>query len=240
MHVNYTIFQRLYTSASSTLFKNCKRCAYQLFLILPNNLQNLRGIKCCRILFSISMPEFNIISYNVKGLRDKIKRATVLNFLKDKIKEGIVCLQETHSSSDSHLAWKKDWHGEMLWNDATSNSAGTGILIALPDYKILQNYQCGSGRLQILSIEINSKKFLIINLYNHNNGNGQVDLLVSLNDALAHFGVIDDHTIVISGDFNLIYDTSLDARGGNPTLKLRSLAQITKICDKYDLCMRYF
>ena len=46
------------------------------------------------------MPEFNIISYNVKGLRDKIKRATVLNFLKDKIKEGIVCLQETHSSSD--------------------------------------------------------------------------------------------------------------------------------------------
>ena len=47
----------------------------------------------------------------------------------------------------------------MLWNDATSNSAGTGILIALPDYKILQNYQCGYGRLQILSIEINSNKF---------------------------------------------------------------------------------
>ena len=124
----------------------------------------------------------------------------------------------------------------MFWNDATSNSAGTGILIALPDYKIWQNYQCGYGRLQILSIEINSKKFLIINLYNHNNENEQVDLLVSLNDALAHFGMIDDHTFVISGDFNFIYDTSLDARGGNPTLKLRSLAQITKICDKYDLC----
>ena len=63
-----------------------------------------------------------------------------------------------------------------------------------------------------------------------------MDLLVSLNDALANFGVIDDHTIVISGYFNFIYDTSLDARGGNPTLKLRSLAQITKICEKYDLC----
>ena len=117
------------------------------------------------------MPEFKIISYNVKGLRDTVKRATVLNFLKDKIKEGIVCLQETHSSSDSHQAWGKDWDGEMFWNDATSNSAGTGILIALPDYKILQNYQCGYGRLQILSIEINSKKLLIINLYNHNNEN---------------------------------------------------------------------
>jgi exonuclease III len=41
------------------------------------------------------MARFNLISYNVKGLREIVKRTTVFNYLKEKVENGIVCLQET-------------------------------------------------------------------------------------------------------------------------------------------------
>ena len=42
------------------------------------------------------MGDFNILSYNVKGLRNKEKRINIFNFCKDKGKNRIVLLQETH------------------------------------------------------------------------------------------------------------------------------------------------
>ena len=77
------------------------------------------------------MAEFNVISYNVKGLREKVKRTTIFYFLEDKLKEGIVCLQETHSSEDVHNTWKKEWKSDFFLNDSTSNSAGVAIIVAL-------------------------------------------------------------------------------------------------------------
>ena len=56
-----------------------------------------------------------------------------------------------------------------------------------------------------------------------------------MNDALENFDIF-DHSIIMSGDFNLIYDTNLDVLAGTPTLKLKRLAEITKIREQYDLC----
>ena len=56
-----------------------------------------------------------------------------------------------------------------------------------------------------------------------------------MNDALDNFYIF-DHSIIMSGDFNFIYVTNLDSLGGTPTLKLESLAEITKIREQYDLC----
>ena len=183
------------------------------------------------------MAEFNIISYNVKGLRDKVKRVTIFYFLREKVKEGIVCLQETHSSPEVHNPWKREWGNDTYFNDATSNSAGVAIILAFNrDYEILKYYQDEQGRLQIMSIAFDNNKYLVINIYNYNKEHEQVDLLVKLDDALENFGIFDDHKIILSGDFNFVYDLKLDTLGGNPTLKLNSLTQIAKMCEKLDLC----
>ena len=42
--------------------------------------------------------------------------------------------------------------------------------------------------------------------------------------------------VIIGGDFNCIFDKKLDAYGGRPELKLHSIAEITKIANKFDLC----
>ena len=183
------------------------------------------------------MAELNIISYNVKGLREKVKRITIFNYLKEKLRDGIVCLQETHSSPEAHASWRQEWESEIYFNDNTSNSAGVAILIDLKrDYEILKYFQDDQGRIQILSIIIDDQNFLIINIYNHNLENEQVQLLENMNDALDNFGDLNNYKIIMSGDLNFIYDRNLDATGGNPTMKLRSLAKITKICEEYDLC----
>ena len=40
----------------------------------------------------------------------------------------------------------------------------------------------------------------------------------------------------MAGDFSLCFYSKLDAAGGKPTLKRKSLAKITKLKEAYDLC----
>ena len=42
--------------------------------------------------------------------------------------------------------------------------------------------------------------------------------------------------IIMVGDFSLCFYSKLDAAGGKPTLKRKSLAKITKLKEAYDLC----
>ena len=37
-------------------------------------------------------------------------------------------------------------------------------------------------------------------------------------------------------DFNLLFDSKLDAQGGNPTMKKKSLAKLIELKESYDLC----
>ena len=40
----------------------------------------------------------------------------------------------------------------------------------------------------------------------------------------------------MAGDFNLFFDSKLDAQGGNPTTKKKSLARLIELKESYDLC----
>ena len=40
----------------------------------------------------------------------------------------------------------------------------------------------------------------------------------------------------MTGDFNLLFDSKLDAYCGNPTIKKRSLTKLIKLKESYDLC----
>ena len=40
----------------------------------------------------------------------------------------------------------------------------------------------------------------------------------------------------MAGDFNLFFDSKLDAQGGNPTIKKKSLTKLIEVKESYDLC----
>ena len=56
------------------------------------------------------------------------------------------------------------------------------------------------------------------------------------NGVLKNFTKQTNKHIIMTGDFNLFFNSKLDAAGGNPTLKRKSLAKLTKLKVTYDLC----
>ena len=45
-----------------------------------------------------------------------------------------------------------------------------------------------------------------------------------------------DKQIVLAGDFNFFFDTSLESYGGKPTLKKKSISKFIELKEKFDLC----
>ena len=184
--------------------------------------------------------DFACISYNVKGLRRTNKRIKIFNYLKEKLKKGVLLLQETHSTNDDLEAWSNEMGYKILLNNGTSNSRGTLIGISKNfEYKILHYYDDKQGRLQLLALEHNDQKFLIVNIYNENIEKDQVLLLKNLNEQLEKIEDIINFQIVIGGDWNFVLDKQLDTFGGNPSLKMSSISELTKIMTNFDLCDIY-
>ena len=59
----------------------------------------------------------NIISLNVRGIRDAEMRRAVFNFYRNRC--DILCLQETHSTSDDENVWANEWGGLILMSHGT-------------------------------------------------------------------------------------------------------------------------
>ena len=76
----------------------------------------------------------------------------------------------------------------------------------------------------------------MINLYNANTEKEQIEVLSNLLTLLKTFDIDPNKHIIIAGDFNLFFNSKLDAAGGNPTLKRKSIAKLIELKEAYDLC----
>ena len=61
-----------------------------------------------------SEEKCTILSLNVRGLRDKVKRRSIFSFLKDQ-KAKFYFLQETFSDANDEAIWKNEWGGEIVF-----------------------------------------------------------------------------------------------------------------------------
>ena len=73
------------------------------------------------------------------------------------------------------------------------------------------------GLILILAVSINNSEYILINLYNANTENEQIDVLSSLSKLLEEFDISLTKQLVMAGDFNLFFNSKLEAQGGNPT-----------------------
>ena len=75
------------------------------------------------------MCEVKIVSLNVRGLRDNIKRKEVINILR-KEKVDIACMQETHSLPEDEVLWSKQWNSKLICSHGTNQSRGVCIMLS--------------------------------------------------------------------------------------------------------------
>ena len=88
----------------------------------------------------------------------------------------------------------------------------------------LRNVNCnqdGDGSIQVVTFQLEEKSFVIANLYNNNIQSEQIETLKKLSEMIETSNPLEKE-VIIGGDF-----------------KLLSIAEITKIANKFDLCDIY-
>ena len=76
---------------------------------------------------------------------------------------------------------------------------------------------------------------MLINIYNANNQLDQIKTLADLGEILDCVGDIQNKNIIFGGDFNVIFDSFLEAQGYKPILKKHTLVKTIQIKEKLNL-----
>ena len=108
----------------------------------------------------------SLLSLNVNGLKDKKKRQTLFQWIKDN-NVDICLLQETHccTLSESRL-YSNEWGGKCYWVLGTNSSKGVACLIKQNlDINIVSEEGCNEGRFQKIELEIDELKLSVMNIY---------------------------------------------------------------------------
>ena len=68
------------------------------------------------------MSKLEIASLNVRGLQDHNKRKRIFQTFRN-LKFDIILLQETHSTDEDVVLWKKDWIGRAFFHRSIAPKA---------------------------------------------------------------------------------------------------------------------
>ena len=147
----------------------------------------------------------NILSLNVRGLRDSKKRREIFRWLK-RFHDGndsIIFLQETHTVERDKAIWEKEWGGDVYLSDFKQNSRGVAILLPKKIDFIIDNVQISTdGRKIILEISKNEITYCLINIYSPTQ-DLEDDQIMFYKNLLIDVENNVGKKLIIGGDFNL-------------------------------------
>uniref|UniRef100_A0A3P9DB37 exodeoxyribonuclease III n=1 Tax=Maylandia zebra TaxID=106582 RepID=A0A3P9DB37_9CICH len=147
----------------------------------------------------------NIMSWNVKGLNNPIKKNKILSFIKSK-KCDIAFVQETHLLPQDSQTLCVGWVGYVGAASGTSKSRGVATLIGKHlQFKCIQKSKDDAGRMMLMLCEVQGKAVILANVYAPNVDDpsffGQLEKKIS---------DMGDYPIIMGGDFNEVMDPVLD------------------------------
>lgn len=148
--------------------------------------------------------ELRLISWNVKGLNNIVKRNKVLAHLRLH-KAEIAFLQETHLHNRNHPYLNQKWNGQFFHSSFQAKARGVAILIDknvpfTPNNIIADK----NGRYIIVTGTLCKKNLILANFYAPNFD----DITFFLNISL--LPDLNSHSLILGGDFNCCLDASLD------------------------------
>lgn len=156
------------------------------------------------------ITELSLISLNVKGIRDIVKRKAIFLFCKE-MKADFIFLQESHSSVEDVLFWKNQWGDDLWLAHGNNHSAGVSTLKGNFRGKIVCNKCDVKGHWVIIVVETSSNLFMLCNIYGYNSSSLNCELLDTIEENVNIFSTkFPMAKIIIGGDFNMVHDNVLD------------------------------
>ena len=186
----------------------------------------------------MSNNNLKFVTNHVKGLQSTHKRLKMFEYFRNVLSpNGIIFLQETHSSINDEKNWRDEFKGELFFSHGKTNSCGVAIgYFESQQFTIESKKTENGGRILVLEAPLEDKKYIFINIYNSNTESEQMETLENLNRILNTIDYSHEKHIILGGDLNMFFDSSLETSGGNPTIKKKSLRIILAIKERLDLC----
>ena len=154
----------------------------------------------------------SIFTLNANGLRDQSKCAGLLQWFRSlTVVPDIVCLQECHCSSDLECqTWFRS-SGYLCALAARSTHACDCIILFRPTLSLVQFWSEPDGRFLMCEFRFCNQVFRVCCVYAPNSNPQR-------NHFLDNVSVSIDCSVptVLAGDFNTVFDRSLDHRGSDP------------------------
>ena len=133
--------------------------------------------------------------------------------------------------------WNDEFEGQLFFSHGKTNSCGVAIgFVGTKALNILNIKRDNLGRILVIEVKIDDSVFVLINMYNANTESEQLHTLNDLINILETFEDIQNKSVVLGGDFNVILNPSLDSEGGKPVIKKRTIAKLIQITENLDLC----
>lgn len=151
----------------------------------------------------------SFLTLNANGLRDSNKRMALLQWLSH-LSLDFVCLQESHvlSSAECNL-WFSSYGYLCLASPGTVHSCGS-IILYRPCYQLINSWSDDAGRFVMAEFKLREISFRVACLYAPNRNPDRDEFFASCTSLV-------DPSVptVLCGDFNAVFNRSLDRRGSN-------------------------
>jgi len=146
------------------------------------------------------MSELKIGSLNLNGARDERKRASFFGLCSLK-KLDVIFVQETHSTFDNEVDWKREWQGDVFLSHKTSNSCGVGVLFSKSfNPQAVECEEIIKGRLLKVRVIYENVQLVFISVYAPAFGKERLTFLENVNNVVRDCN--DKEFLFVGGDWN--------------------------------------
>ena len=116
-------------------------------------------------MMTVSNKDINLMTWNVNGLNNPMKKKKVLSHINSKGSD-LIYLQETHLVNGEAQKLNRGWVGHVSFSCGNGRSRGVAILINKRlQFKCLKEDSDGEGRIVLILAEIQGLKVILANVY---------------------------------------------------------------------------
>ncbi len=168
-----------------------------------------------------------VCTYNLQGCNNFKKKKRVFNLL-NKLpfaNSCIINLQETHWGNDSDINYH--WRKGHVISNGTTNSRGVAILYNKSYFDdIIETYSDVDGRICSVTAAKDSEIYYYINVYAPNDHYQAINFFEAVEEQINQTNTkYPNCNVIIAGDFNLVFDISVDSIGRIQTKQEKKVVQ---------------
>ena len=166
--------------------------------------------------FSLIMA-LSILTLNCNGIRDQSKRVGLVQWLRSlPVGADVVCLQETHCLSSSECSsWFLSSGFSAVASPGSSHSCGC-IVLFRPSLSLVNSWCDVSGRYLQVEFSFFGSSFRVCCVYAPNRNPARDQFFGDL-----HSKIDPAIPTILCGDFNEVFDRSVDRAGSDPSVSSR-------------------